>query len=548
MTTFSAEYIAEQKNPNRSPDTIITISLSGKTLKWGIHKHLDVIPCLASSISFQTEINPEKSLSTIGKMQFDIKGSANFNPIVAGYRLKGRRVDVEQGFIGIARNKYITPYTGVISDYKISGEILTLYVSDETELLRTNYPETNDSGTQYHDYSDTNPVDIMINLIATQAGITKYDSAQFLAEKSTWYNNWKFQKILTESKNILSHLAELQEETMGAIFHNGEDIDFKAFAPLLPGSNPRALGDEFNLLKNTTKIDSGYADSFFNRIEFYFDYDESGEDNKDENFENVYIKDDGESQTNWGETVTKIIKSKWIKSITFTQPSNITGVVIYHMSATNGTSAGATGHTISYDPVLNTLAWEAPNGTKGLPIKVDQDGKYTLYDADLNKYIRVIVTVASLPGLVAPDDITITALAGATYAQIIGDRFLNRFSNPLPVISTEIDLKDFHSGGDMFAPMQTILMTSDKISAFERNGFENEYCMLLSVKPNFGKAKAQITLAQTRLNQRYGFICPNGYPDYATATEFQRQHCYIGRTSDNKVFDGTGYVDGYYII
>jgi hypothetical protein len=556
MITFSSEYLAEQKNPNKSPDTIITLTLTGKTIKWGIHKHLDVIPCLESSISFQTKIDPSNSLATIGKLQFDIMGSANFNPVIASYRLKGRRVDVEEGFAavedtgaaGIARNKYVTTFTGVISDYNIDGEKLSLYVSDETELLRTKYPETNDSGTQYHDYSDSNPIDTMINLIATQAGVTKYDSTQFTSERDAWYNGWRYQRVITDSEDILDYLAQLQEETMSSIFHDGENIFFKSFAPLEPGSSPKSLSDDLNLLKKKTKVESGYTDAFFNRIEVYYNYDESGSDNKDENFESVYTKDDTDSQSDWGETITKVIQAKWIKTITFTQPSNITGCGIYHVSASNGISSGKTGHSVTFVQADSTLQWTAPDGAIGEAVTIEEDGRYTLYDADENKYIRVIVTFANLPVSDQSDTITIAALSGDTYAQIIGDRFLNRFSVPLPTISAEVDLKDFHTGGDMFAPMQTVELTSDKVAAFDKNGFTNEPCMLLSVKPSFGKAKAKITLAPTRLIKRYGFICPNGYPDYATATESERSHCFIGRTSDNKVYDGTNYVDGYYII
>jgi hypothetical protein len=551
MIIFSSEFIAESKNPNKQPDTMITITLtspSAKTVKWGVHKHADVNACLESSVSFQTKIDPAKSLATKGNMSFDIKGSTNFNPIISGYRIKNARVDVEEGYLGIARNKYVTIYTGVISDFNINGEVLTLNVADELELLRKKYPATNSTGTQYHDYSNTNPVDIMINLIATQAGVIKYDSTQFTTERDDWYNNWKFQRLITESQDITKYLEELQEDLTGAIFHNGENIFFKAFAPLLPGAIAKNLSDGDNLIKNKTKISSGYKTAFFNRIEFYYDYDESGDNNKEINYENRYVVEDTNSQTNWDEISIKVIKSKWIKTHTFTQPSNITGLILYHISASNGTSAGKTGHTISYNDTNNTLTWSAPDGTTGDTVIVEEDGKYTLYDADPNKFIRVIVTIGSLPGSNQTDDITITALSGGLYAQIIADRLLKRFANPLPTISGEIDIKDMHRNGELAYPMQIVNLTTAKVSLFGKNGLTDEPCFFLSVKPNFKTMTASFTAAQTRLDKRYGFICPNGYPDYATATEFQRQHCYIGRTSDNKVYDGSGYVDGYYII
>lgn len=551
MITFTPEFIAEAKNSNKQPDTIITITLTSptaKTVKWGLHKHGDVNACLESSISFQTKINPADSFATKGNMDFDILGSANFDPIISGYRVKNARVDVEEGFLGIARDKYSTIYTGIFSDYKINGETLTLTVADETELLREEYPETNSSGTQYHDYSNTNPIDIEIDLIATQAGVTKYNSAQFISERDTWFNNWKFQRVLTESEGIDDLLAELQEETSAAIFHDGENIFLKAFAPLQPAETAKILTDGDNLVKGKTKIDSGYKEAFFNRIEFYYDYDESGDDEKELNYENRYIAEDSTSQSDWSETSIKVIKSKWIKSFTFTQPSDITGMTLYHVSAKNGVTSGKAGHLISYDNTAGTLTWEAPDGTTGEAVTVEGDGKYTLYDADLNKYVRVIVTVASLPGSNQTDDITITNLQGSTYASITADRLLKRFSSPLPTISGELDIKDMHNDGDMIYPMQQMSLTTGKISLFGKNGLSQEPCFYLSVKPNFKTMKVAFTAAQTRLDKRYGFICPNGYPDYATATEFQREHCYIGRTSDNKVFDGTDYVDGYSII
>ena len=94
--TFSSAYQKEMKSPNRIPDIVITLSLTGRTLKWGTSKHSDVIPCLESADSFQNKIDPKNGLSTMGSMKFVIKGSANFLNILSGYHLKNRRVTKEE--------------------------------------------------------------------------------------------------------------------------------------------------------------------------------------------------------------------------------------------------------------------------------------------------------------------------------------------------------------------------------------------------------------------------------------------------------------------
>ena len=82
----------------------------------------------------------------------------------------------------------------------------------------------------------------------------------------------------------------------------------------MPGQTVEEWTDAHHLLHNSFSQKSGYADSFFNRIVLYYDYDESGND-KEENFESAYIAADAGSQdaSQWNEVKTKTIKSKWIK-------------------------------------------------------------------------------------------------------------------------------------------------------------------------------------------------------------------------------------------
>jgi hypothetical protein len=550
--TFSAAYQAEMKSPNRIPDIIITLALTGKTIKWGTSKHSDVLPCLESSDSFQSEIDPKNGLSTMGSIKFTIKGSDNFLSIISGYHFKNRRVTKEEGFISnnFLRANYVETFSGVISDYKRNGETLTIIVADEMELLRKKAPTTTTGNTQFIDYSDSNPVDTMIDMIGTQAGVSgsRYNSAGFISERDLWYNGWKFQRVIVKTTEIKKYLAELQEETNSFIFHNGEKIDFKAFAPLPPGSVPKEFSDEYNLLQLRTSHSSGYKDFFFNKVELHYDYNESGDD-KLESFENRVIEENTDSTTDMGETKTKIIKSKWIKSLTFTQPSNITGVTIYHLSYGNGISAGKTGHTVAFDNTAETLTWTAPDGTTGDAVEIKEDGQYQVFDQQLKKYIRVVVDYSALPGSNQSDAITITALSGSAYASIIAKRFLNRFAYPIPEIKGEVDMKDINNGGEMYKLVDTVNITSEKVSYFGVSELSAEPCMLLGISPDPSKQRFSFVAMPTKLNKRFGYIQPtSGAVDYRYASEFKRQYAFIGRTSDNKVYDGSVYVDGYYIF
>ena len=548
--TLSAKYLAELKNPNKIPSVFMEINLGGSTVRWGNNKIMTglVHPVLQNVSKQHNKLDVKQNIVTKGSLSFSVVDSSYVRGVITGNRLKNLRVKKYDGFIssGWDDTDYIKTFEGVIYDIDKDGEIWTIQARDIRQQTQKVVPVAETDKTHYIDYSDENPIDIMKNLIETQAGIPSadYDGTVFDSERDAWYNGWKFFRVLPDSKPANKHLAELQVETNSYIHHAGDKISIKSFAPTVPGATVREMSDDYNILAGSVSSDLGYVDGFSSRIEVRYDYDESGNSNE-ENFESMEVAEDTNSQTDWREIKTKVIKAKWIRSLSFDQPVNITGCVVYAISKDNGTSAGKTGHQLSYNFTNKTLTWVAPDGTVGTAVTIDRSGRYQVKSLDERKYVRVIVDITALPGSNQTDALTITSLSGSAYALTLATRLLNRYLNPVPTIKASVDYRDINNNGVMYSPTDIVNITTDEVVIFEQDGLNAEPCIILSVKPDEKNQKIRLEAMPTRLGQRGAYIAPAGYPDYASATGAQRQYCYIGRASDGKVFDGADWVRGY---
>ena len=444
---------------------------------------------------------------------------------------------------GFLYSDYAPTFTGRISDWSRKGDELTITVSDDLIDASRKIPVENSSKTQKITYSNYNPVDIMKDILLTQLGISAslVDTAKFDFERDTWLPGWKFDRCITEPKAANEYLNELQQETNSFLIHDGEKISLKVFSPPVPGQSIPEWTDGYNILDGSLSLKSGYKDGFFNRIVLYYDYDESGSD-KEENFENVVISADAASQgaAQWNEVKSKIIKSKWIKSLTWTQTGNITGVAGYHISRANGAGSG----NLTYNDANNTLQWTAPGGSIGEAVTLSKDGKYQVFSSDKTKWVRVIATTASLPASNQTDTITITALAASTFAETLAQKLLSRYRDPAAICTFDVDLNNCATGTAFIKPTDLKDITTDE--AFEKgeDTWTKERCMLTSVRPDFASGKVSVEAVETKFYRRYGFIAPAGYPDYPSASAAQREYGFIG-DANNKVNGGTE--DGYYI-
>lgn len=534
--TLTTAFLAELAKNVNQPNTILEVDLDSATVKWGFGTggFSGVLPIVKSVSGLQNKIDAKAGHSTRGQIKAVIVGRDNFKTLIKDNYLKNRRVRRYDGFIanGFLYADYAKTYDGFISDWERNGDELTITISDDLYEASTKIPEETTGDTQYINYSNMNPVNIMDNILQTQLGISSayIDSDKLASERDRWLNGWKFNRVITEPQKADDYLNELQEESNSYLLHDGDKITLKVFAPPVPTESVEEWRGDKHILLNSFKQKSGYKDAFFNRVLVYYDYDESGSDGS-ENFESAILVIDADSQdvTQWDEESTKTIKSKWIRSYTWTQPTSITGVVLYHVSASNGAGTGR----LDFISTTKGLRWKAPgSATWGETVLIDDDGKYDIYDgADTTKYARVVVTAASLPPSTSYDEpITITALSGSIYATSLAQKHLSLYADPASIVSFEVDINKCSYSSVFVKPTDLKDITTDEACSKGYDTWSLERVMLTLVKPDFEKHKITVEAIQSRMKRNYGFIAPAGagYPDYASATTAQRKYAYVG--------------------
>lgn len=544
--TLTSAFLAELKKNVNVPNVIIEVGLDSGAVKWGTDTggFTDVLPIVKSVSSLQNKLDP-KGFSTRGQLTVVITGRDNFKSLIANNYLKNRRVTRKDGFIasGFAYSDYAATFTGRISDWSRKGDELTITVSDDLIDAGKKIPVENASKTQYVSLRNMHPADIMTNILLTQLGINSayVDSTTFASERDTWLAGWKFDRVITEPKEANEYLNELQIESNSFLFHDGQKVTYKVFAPPVPSIPVDEWTDNAHILSGSFSQKSGYKEGLFNRIVVYYDYDESGDD-KETAFESAVIAVDAASQGagQWNEVLTKTIKSKWIRSFTYTEPSTLTGVVIYHVSSSNGAGTG----TLTYNAGNKTIQWSPPGTGIGSAVDVSKDGKYQVFGADGKKYVRVIVTTASLPVGNTVENIAITALNTGTMVTTLTQKLLSRYRNPAATVSMDVDINSSATGATFMKPSDIKDVTTDEACEKGETSWNKERLMLTSVRPDFATGKVSVEAVETKMYRRYGFIAPAGLPDYPLASVDQRRYGFIGDVN-NKV--NAGVEDGFYI-
>jgi hypothetical protein len=159
------------------------------------------------------------------------------------------------------------------------------------------------------------------------------------------------------------------------------------------------------------------------------------------------------------------------------------------------------------------------------------------------------VDTSSLPVGDQSDGITITSLNGSIYANTLATKILQRYVDPAATVSFSIDLNEINNNGNLLKVSDTIQMTTDEAFDQGQDSWSVERLFVTSVITDFSKGIVKMKAVQSRAGyqagKKYGFIAPNGQPDYPTATDAEKFYCYIG---DNNNLVDSGTVDGYYVI
>ncbi|WKZ33682.1 MAG: hypothetical protein QY316_04575 [Thermodesulfobacteriota bacterium] len=568
--SLTKRFMRELERGVNSPNVVVELVLDGGTVRFGYHgrnghpiirflaggEHAadgsafaagsdelpGVVPALKAVSSLQNRLDPRAGYSTRGQLTAIISGRENFTPIISGKFLKNRRAVRKDGFLapGFTYPDYAATFSGKIIDWSRKGDELTIVIADDLKDASAKIPVESESRTEAIDYTGMNPVDIMADILINRLGIDQsfVDLGGFEQERDMWLAGWRFDRVLTEPKEANQYLNELQSETNSFIVHDGEKVSLKVFAPPAPWQDVEEWTDR-TILEGSFSLKSGSRESFYNRIVVYYDYDESGGD-REENFESAIIAADAASQdqSEWNEVSTRVIKSRWMRSLAFSQPEGISGLRVYHVSKGNGSGEG----NLFYDSTAMALYWRAPGGLQGEPVRLSQDGKYQVFDTDRNRYIRVIAVISELPYSDASAPVLITGGRGETHAAALAQKLLSRFRDPVATASFEIDMNSIAFMDRFIKPSDLKDCTTDEACGMGRTGWVRNRLMLTSVRPDFSTHKVSVEAVETKMHRRYAFIAACGQNDYGEASGKERAYGFVGGAGNS-----TGGEDGYYI-
>jgi hypothetical protein len=533
------------------------------------------VPILKSISSLSHRMQPAYGKTNIASIDIDLIDRSEWGPVVADNYIKNRRVTVkikpkgseDTPFLGrvdvrfgadtdvlfgadtavwrdaeISSPRYYNYFTGVLVDYSTKGEVCTLEIQDDMCITKDKVPEENATNTQTLALQNMNPVAIKKLLVETYGGVpsARIDADAFTEEQAQNFIGWAFDRVLIRPTAIKTLINELDDQTLNFVFGDGDKITTATFTPPPPGGTQKELtkADMKGLPEVLGKMD----DNLFNKCVVYYDYDESGND-KEENYDSVVLEGDADSQGSdeWDEVARKVIKSKWIRSFTIEQPTDVTGAVIYNCNVQNGAGSG----TLAYDSAATTLTWTAPGDSAGSAVTVDKDGKYQIFSNIETKYIRVMVTVDDLPVGNESDSLAISTLPGSTIAGLLASHWVARYSDPQPEIGFDLDMADGLHNDKLLRVSDVVKVTHESIVSKGKNGWVDERIFLTSVRPDILNKKMRVEGLLTGFKKRYIFIGPASLTvDYDAATAAQREYFFIG---DNDNLVGTAGEDGYYI-
>lgn len=502
----------------------------------------DIKPILGNVSSIPNTIDTKEGFTTRGSLSFALQGRENFKQIIKDEYLKNRTVKRHEGFLGIDFSEYVNNYTGKITAYSSDQDELTINVSDDLIDGKKKIPVSDGTLSQSLNYTGMNPVDIILAILnELNIPSSLIDTTQIENERDTWHALTVFSRVITEPIEANDLFNELQIQTNSYLIFDGQKIVLKTFAPVAPNTPVSKWSDRNTIDIDSITLESGYQDQFFNNVVIYFDYNESGSDDL-VNYKTVLaaIDTDSISPTQWDETETKIIKSKWLRSFEYTQPAEISGVTIFHSSNPNGTGNG----TLIYTKLTNSITWKAPGGGDGAAVVLNEDGKYDIFDANGTKFIRILVDISSLPISDKTDTIIINTLNAETYARTFARRMLARFVNPVPKIKFTVNSNEINDGGNLRIPSSLVDITSDEMLYKGIDSFVDENCIINSLINDSSIGKLSIEIAPTKLSKKFGFIAPAGQANYPVATDEEKQYAYIG-DFNNQLDSAT--VDGNYI-
>jgi len=114
-------------------------------------------------------------------------------------------------------------------------------------------------------------------------------------------------------------------------------------------------------------------------------------------------------------------------------------------------------------------------------------------------------------------------------------RMFNRYKNGVASFVAKIFFSKFK-----WDPGEIIKVTLSYLVDWAKGtrGVDERLMEVVTIRPNMLKGEIDCEIWDTGLSGKYGIICPNSYPTYADATNYQKQWGYVCETATEEMPDG----------
>ena len=125
------------------------------------------IPILRADATLVHKLQAAFNKSNLATITIELIDRERWGDMVAHEYLKNRRINLKIGPGGGGSSDFATIFTGLVVDFGIKNEILSIEAQDDLYVAKEKVPEENDTKTQSLAFQNQNAIDIKAGLLST---------------------------------------------------------------------------------------------------------------------------------------------------------------------------------------------------------------------------------------------------------------------------------------------------------------------------------------------------------------------------------------------